>query len=76
MTDPMFNKLAILGLGLIGSSISHAARRANLVDVISGSARSAKTRETALQIGLVDSVFEDPSRWAAAVWSRKPWRPA
>ncbi|MGI9421727.1 MAG: prephenate/arogenate dehydrogenase family protein [Hyphomicrobiaceae bacterium] len=57
----MFDKLAILGLGLIGSSISHATRRGNLAKSIVGSARSAATRETAMRIGLVDSVFEHPA---------------
>ena len=57
----MFEKLALIGLGLIGSSISHAARRGGLVGTISGAARSAETCTTALQIGLVDSVFEDPA---------------
>ena len=50
--------MALIGLGLIGSSISHAARRGQLVEVISGHARSAKTRETALRIGLVDEACE------------------
>ena len=54
----IFKKLALIGLGLIGSSISHAARRANLVERISGHARSGATRETALKLGLVDEVFE------------------
>ena len=57
----MFGKIAILGLGLIGSSISHATRRAGLANEISGSARSAETRETALRLGLIDSVHESPA---------------
>lgn len=59
MSEPMFQKLALIGLGLIGSSISHAARRGGLVGTISGAARSAQTRQTALNLGLVDSVHED-----------------
>ncbi len=47
MTKPMFEKVALIGIGLIGSSISHAIRRANLAGTISASARSEATRATA-----------------------------
>jgi cyclohexadieny/prephenate dehydrogenase len=60
----MFEKIALLGLGLIGSSLSHAARRGGLVTHIAGHAQSAETRATALEIGIVDAVHEDA---AAAV---------
>jgi cyclohexadieny/prephenate dehydrogenase len=52
----MFEKMALVGLGLIGSSLSHAARRKQLVGHISGFARSAETRATALDIGIVNTV--------------------
>jgi cyclohexadieny/prephenate dehydrogenase len=54
----MFEKMALIGLGLIGSSLSHAARRGGLVKHISGYARSAETRRTALEIGIVDTIHE------------------
>ena len=41
----MFKKLALIGLGLIGSSISHIVRKNNLVENISGAAQSEKTRD-------------------------------
>ncbi|MCB1513964.1 MAG: prephenate/arogenate dehydrogenase family protein [Hyphomicrobiaceae bacterium] len=51
----MFTRLALIGIGLIGSSISHAARRhGGLVGEIVGSSATGKTRETALRLGLVD----------------------
>lgn len=54
-TRPMFKRLALIGIGLIGSSISHAARRhGGLVGEIVGSSATGKTRETALRLGLVD----------------------
>ena len=56
----MFEKIALIGLGLIGSSISHGTRRRGLAKHIAGSARTAETCETALRIGIVDSVYEDP----------------
>lgn len=61
MNNSHFEKLALIGLGLIGSSVSRAARRGGLADVISGADMSAATRETALRLGLVDSVHEDPA---------------
>ncbi|MEO1544962.1 MAG: prephenate/arogenate dehydrogenase family protein [Pseudomonadota bacterium] len=57
----MFTRMALIGLGLIGSSLSHAARSRGLVGEITGAARSSHTRETALRIGLVDHVFDDPA---------------
>ncbi len=56
----MFKRAAIIGLGLIGSSICHSLRRGQLADEIVGNARSRETRETALRIGLVSDVFEAP----------------
>ncbi len=55
-----FEKVALLGLGLIGSSLAHAMRRGNLAGTITGHAKSAETRKTALRLGLVDEVFETP----------------
>jgi cyclohexadieny/prephenate dehydrogenase len=54
----MFEKMALLGLGLLGSSLSHAARRGGLVKHISGYARSAETRATSLEIGIVHSTHD------------------
>ena len=53
----MFDRVALIGLGLIGSSLSHAMRRRNLARTIVGTAQSEKTREAALRLGLVDSVY-------------------
>lgn len=55
----MFDKIALIGLGLIGSSLCHVIRREGLAVKIAGHARSAETRATALKIGLVDDVYED-----------------
>jgi cyclohexadieny/prephenate dehydrogenase len=54
----MFEKVAVLGLGLIGSSLCHAMRENKLAAHISGHAKSAETRAVAVDIDLVDSVFE------------------
>ncbi|MDE2386023.1 MAG: prephenate/arogenate dehydrogenase family protein [Alphaproteobacteria bacterium] len=57
----MFEKVALLGLGLIGSSIAHGMREQGLAKTIAGHAKSAETRRVALEIGLVDSVHEMPA---------------
>lgn len=55
---PVFNRVALIGLGLIASSMAHAMRWKGLAGEITGHARSAETRATAMEIGLVDQVFE------------------
>ncbi len=55
----MFEKVAVLGLGLIGSSLCHAMRQHKLAGTIVGYAKSAETRATALEIGLVDAITEE-----------------
>jgi cyclohexadieny/prephenate dehydrogenase len=55
----MFEKVAILGLGLIGSSLCHGMKDKGLAKTIVGHARSAETRKIALEIGLVSEVFEN-----------------
>jgi cyclohexadieny/prephenate dehydrogenase len=49
-----FRKLALIGIGLIGSSIALAARRQGLVDVISISTRKPETLEEARDLKLGD----------------------
>jgi len=53
-----YRHVALIGLGLLASSISLAMRRANMTAKISGTARSKASRETALKIGLIDEAFE------------------
>ncbi|MDX2289299.1 MAG: prephenate/arogenate dehydrogenase family protein [Hyphomicrobiaceae bacterium] len=57
--SPMFERMALIGIGLIGSSISHAARRSGLVASITGSARTMDTVATALELNLIDEGYED-----------------
>lgn len=61
---PLYDKLAVIGIGLIGSSILRAARRHNLAAAIVGADRSAAARKRVASLGLVDQLFADP---AAAV---------
>jgi cyclohexadieny/prephenate dehydrogenase len=53
----MFEKVAVLGLGLIGSSLCHAMRKKGLAKAIVGHAKSEETRKVAMEIGLVDAVY-------------------
>lgn len=54
----MFKKIALIGIGLIGSSIAHAARRGALAGEITGTSRSAETRARASELGFLDHVAE------------------
>ena len=51
---PMFKQVALIGVGLIGSSMAHGIRRGGLAETISGSAHSKDTLETALKLRLID----------------------
>lgn len=57
----IYERVALIGLGLIAGSIALAAKRRGLAEEIVGTARTAQTRETALRIGLVDQVFATPA---------------
>ena len=57
IAKPLFQRVALLGLGLIGSSISHALRRKGLATTIVGHARTEATRATALRLGLVAEAY-------------------
>ncbi|HEU4548610.1 MAG TPA: prephenate/arogenate dehydrogenase family protein [Rhizomicrobium sp.] len=65
MTMAGFDKIAIIGLGLIGSSIAHAARRGNLARQIVGFDASADVRTRAAALGFCDAVAEDAASAAA-----------
>jgi cyclohexadieny/prephenate dehydrogenase len=64
VAEPLFRRIAFIGIGLIGSSLARVVRRDGLAGSIVACARSAATRETALRLGLCDEAGEDP---AAAV---------
>ena len=59
MPETQFDKIAIIGLGLIGSSIAHAARRAHLAKEIAGHDTSADVLERAGKIGFCDTLHAD-----------------
>ncbi|MBW8726130.1 MAG: prephenate/arogenate dehydrogenase family protein [Inquilinus limosus] len=61
---PIFKRLALLGIGLIGSSVARAARKHGLAAEIVGHSRRRETRDEAMALGFLDRVEADP---AAAV---------
>ena len=58
MSKVIYQRVALIGLGLIASSIFHAIRRAGLAGEVTGFARSAETRDIARDIGLCDRVYD------------------
>ena len=55
---PLFDRLALIGTGLIGSSIARAARMQGAVREIAATARSAGTRRRVAELGLADQVLD------------------
>ena len=61
----IYNRVALIGLGLIASSMAHAMRAGGLAGEVVGYARSAETRATALEIGIVDRVTDTAAQAVA-----------
>jgi cyclohexadieny/prephenate dehydrogenase len=61
MAAPIFERLALIGIGLIGGSIALAAKKHGLAGHIAVSSRTAKTLRRAKELGLGDSWHEDPA---------------
>jgi cyclohexadieny/prephenate dehydrogenase len=58
MSAPVYDRVALIGLGLIASSMALAMREQGLAGTITGHAKSAESRAVALEIGLCDAVFD------------------
>ncbi|MEM0988059.1 MAG: prephenate/arogenate dehydrogenase family protein [Pseudomonadota bacterium] len=56
----IYDKVALIGLGLIGSSIAWAARRVGSAGQIVGTARSEATRQRAAELGFCDEIVATP----------------
>ena len=52
----LFDRLALIGVGLIGSSIARAAREQGVVKEIVATARSEATRKRVVELGFADKV--------------------
>ncbi|KOR29096.1 prephenate dehydrogenase [Achromatium sp. WMS2] len=58
----MIEKLAIIGVGLIGGSLARALRAAGAVGEIIGCGRAWPNLERALALGVIDHATDDPAR--------------
>ncbi|MEP4770187.1 MAG: prephenate/arogenate dehydrogenase family protein [Roseibium sp.] len=57
--SPIFERMALIGIGLIGSSLAQVARERGLVKEISITTRSSETLQRAEELGLGDSYSQD-----------------
>ncbi|WP_180163655.1 bifunctional prephenate dehydrogenase/3-phosphoshikimate 1-carboxyvinyltransferase [Acinetobacter sp. YH12069] len=61
MSVPLFEKVAFIGLGLIGSSLARVMIAEDLAKEIVASTRSQKTLEDAKALGLIQQGYSDPA---------------
>lgn len=61
----IYERVALIGLGLIAGSMAHAIRAGGLAGHVAGFARSAETRDTAREIGLCDSIHDSAAEAVA-----------
>ena len=61
MSVPLFEKVAFIGLGLIGSSLARVIVAEGLAKEIVASTRSQKTLEDAKTLGLIQQGYSDPA---------------
>ncbi|ABG32879.1 prephenate/arogenate dehydrogenase family protein [Roseobacter denitrificans] len=61
----IYDRVALIGLGLIASSMFWAMKRKGLAGEVTGYARSDATRETARRIGLCDHVYDSAAEAVA-----------
>ena len=57
----LFNKVTLIGIGLIGSSIARVIKRDKIAKHLVAVAKSKKTIDTVLKLGIADSVTLDSS---------------
>ena len=65
MAAPLFERVALVGIGLIGSSLARVIRRERLAATIAISTRSPATLEQARALGLGDAYHIDPKEAVA-----------
>ena len=63
VAEPIFRRLALLGIGLIGSSVARIARhRGDIAAEIVVNARTQNTLDRVMQLGIADRVELDPAK--------------
>ena len=66
MAAPIFKRLALLGVGLIGSSVARIARhRGDIAAEIVVNARTQKSLDRVMELGIADRVELDPAKAVA-----------
>jgi cyclohexadieny/prephenate dehydrogenase len=60
MSDSHFERIALVGIGLINSSLAHVLRRDKLAGEIVACARTQASLDTAIKLGLCDRATLDP----------------
>jgi cyclohexadieny/prephenate dehydrogenase len=61
MSEPMFERIALVGIGLIGSSLARVIRREQLAGHVAISTRSTETLRGAEELLLGDTYHDDPA---------------
>jgi cyclohexadieny/prephenate dehydrogenase len=64
MSGVLYPRLAVIGSGLIGSSVIHAARAAGVVGQVAVADSSPEHRAKVVELGYADEVFADPAEAA------------
>jgi cyclohexadieny/prephenate dehydrogenase len=63
MPEPLFRRLALIGIGLIGSSVARIAReRGDIAEEIVVNARTRATLDRVMELGIADRVEADVAR--------------
>ncbi len=65
MSDPLFKRVAIIGLGLVGSSLARAVKAEGLAGAVVGADASPQVRQQAEELKLCDALEADLGRAAA-----------
>ncbi len=65
MSQPLPNRVAIVGVGLLGASLGLALKARGLATQIIGVGRRKASLDTALEVGAIDSVAPSPAAAAA-----------
>jgi cyclohexadieny/prephenate dehydrogenase len=65
MSEQLFDRVAIIGIGLIGSSLARVIRRDNPATYIVACARRAETLDAVRRLNIADEATDDPAAAAA-----------
>jgi len=59
--SPLFDRVTLMGVGLIGASLGLALKREGLAGHVTGCARTKATMDKALKLGIIDEASADPA---------------